>query len=295
MAQHLSAMLENAALLERLAEDKLALQRFNERLESRVRERTEELARTVEQLEERDRRLHDDLEQARSFQRRMLPPVQGSDRVEFAATYRPLELVGGDVYDVCEIGSGHFRCFVADATGHGVQASLRTMVLKSEYDRVKVAPARPDAVLEELNRRLTVGYGDQEMLCTACCFDLVLGDDGAALLYANCAQPPLLRMSDRGVDEIYAAGPFLGSLESIAVPCVETHLRRGELLLAYSDGLCEQPDASGAIFAPEARLAAAATGASLERALEAVMGSLDEFRGATPQSDDITMLATRLR
>jgi serine phosphatase RsbU (regulator of sigma subunit) len=295
MAQHFSAMLENATLFKQLAEDKLALQRFNERLEGRVRERTEELARTVAQLEERDRRLHGDLEQARSFQRRMLPQVVSSAAVEFAATYRPLELVGGDVYDVFEMGPGHFRCFVADATGHGVQASLRTMVLKSEYDRVKAAPRKPNAVLEELNRRLTVGYDDQEMLCTACCFDLVLGDGGAALLYANCAQPPLFRVSDRGVDEIYTGGPFLGSRESIAVPCVEARLQRGEVLLAYSDGLCEQLDGSGAIFAPEARLTAAAAGASLEGALEAVMRSLDEFRGATPQSDDVTMLAARLR
>jgi serine phosphatase RsbU (regulator of sigma subunit) len=302
MGQHLSSMLQNATLLQRLAEDKLALQRFNERLETRVRERTEELAtanaalaRTVQQLEERDRRLHEDLEQARSFQRRILPPVPGSLGVEFAAAYRPLELVGGDVYDVCEIGSGHFRCFVADLTGHGVQASLRTMVLKSEYDRVKGPPRKPNAVLEELNRRLTSGYGAQEMLCTACCFDLVLEDSGAALLYANCAQPPILRLSNGAIDEIYAAGPFVGSIEDITVGCVEARLARGDLLLAYSDGLCEQLDASGAIFAPEKRLAVAASGTSLERTLEVVLGNLDGFRGPAPQSDDITMLAARLR
>jgi serine phosphatase RsbU (regulator of sigma subunit) len=302
MGEHLSSMLQNATLLQRLAEDKLALQRFNERLETRVRERTEELAtanaalaRTVRQLEERDRRLHDDLEQARSFQRRILPPVPGSLGVEFAAAYRPLELVGGDVYDVCEIGSGHFRCFVADLTGHGVQASLRTMVLKSEYDRVKEAPGKPNAVLEELNRRLTTGYGAQEMLCTACCFDLVLGESGAALLYANCAQPPILHLSNGAIDEIYAAGPFVGSLEDITVTCVEGRVASGDLLLAYSDGLCEQLDASGAIFAPEKRLAVAATGTTLERTLDVVLGYLDGFRGATPQSDDITMLAARLR
>jgi serine phosphatase RsbU (regulator of sigma subunit) len=302
MGQHLSSMLQNATLVQRLAEDKLALQRFNERLESRVRERTEELAtanaelaRTVRQLEERDRRLHEDLEQARSFQRRILPPVPGAPGVEFAAAYRPLELVGGDVYDVCEIGPGHFRCFVADLTGHGVQASLRTMVLKSEYDRLKGAKARPNAVLEELNQRLTSGYGAQEMLCTACCFDLVLGDSGAALLYANCAQPPILRLSNGAIDEIYAAGPFVGSLEDVSVPCVEARLSRGDLLLAYSDGLCEQLDASGAIFAPEKRLAVAASGTTLERTLDIVLGNLDGFRGPTPQSDDITMLAARLR
>jgi serine phosphatase RsbU (regulator of sigma subunit) len=301
MGQHLSAILQNVALVRELEEDKATLQRFNDNLEDRVRARTEELAtanaelaRTVQALEQRDRRLHADLEQARSFQRSMLPSVPGSSRVEFAATYRPLELVGGDVYDAFEMDRGRYRCFLADATGHGVQASLRTIVLKSEYDRVKGSFAEPNDVLKELNRRLTSGYGPEEMLCTASCFDVILTDQGATVRCANCAQPPLLLASGSSVGELYSPGPFLGLVEKIDLSCTDAHIARGTLLLAYSDGLCEQASASGAIFAPASHLVAAASAGGAERALDRLLSLLDEFRGSVAQSDDVTMLAARV-
>jgi serine phosphatase RsbU (regulator of sigma subunit) len=302
MGQHLSALLSNVSLVKELERDKQMLQQFNETLEQRVRERTEELgttngelARTVASLQDKDRRLREDLEQARSFQQSILPKVPPSMRVEFGATYLPLELVGGDVYDVYAVTDGQFRCFMADATGHGVQASLRTIVLKSEYDRTKGVIADPEGVLEHLNRRLTLEYGAEEMLCTACCFDLILTDDGARIRYANCAQPPLLRASGQSVQEIYSSGPFLGLSDSIRVPVVETTIERGDLLLAHSDGLCDQINASGASFAPAPTLIAASRNqASAERVLGSVMRDLDEFRGATAIADDITMLAARL-
>jgi serine phosphatase RsbU (regulator of sigma subunit) len=301
MGQHLSAILQNVALVRELEEDKATLQRFNDSLEDRVRARTEELAtanaqlaRTVRALEQRDRRLNEDLEQARSFQRSILPEVPRSSRVEFAASYRPLELVGGDVYDACEIDHGRYRCFMADATGHGVQASLRTIVLKSEYDRVKAALPEPNAVLKELNRRVTTAYGPKEMLCTACCFDVILTDAGATVRYANCAQPPLLFVSDTGGGELYCAGPFIGLLEDIDVSCAEARIAGGTLLLAYSDGFCEQPGAAGGVFAPEANLVAADGGESAEGALDRLFARFDEFRGSIAQADDVTLLAARL-
>jgi serine phosphatase RsbU (regulator of sigma subunit) len=302
MGQRLSALLSNALLVEELEKEKRVLQEFNEHLERRVRERTEqlatandELARTVESLREKDRRLREDLEQARSFQQSILPRVPPSPRVDFGASYRPLELVGGDVYDVCELSAGQYRCFMADATGHGVQASLRTMVLKSEYDRTKGVIADPDVLLEYLNRRLTAAYGAEEMLCTACCFDLILNDRGATVRYANCAQPPLLRVSGQSVQEIYCAGPFLGLSDSIQVSVLETSVGRGDLLFAHSDGLCDQINAAGAVFTPASMLARAAED---HRSAEGVVGDViqhfDAFRGDTALSDDVTILAARL-
>ena len=101
-------------------------------LERKVDERTAELASTYQLLREKDDRLHEDLLRAREFQQRILPQLPAHPRVRFAAAYKPADLVGGDLYDVCALAPGRFRVLVADTTGHGVQASLRTMVLKTE-------------------------------------------------------------------------------------------------------------------------------------------------------------------
>ena len=78
-------------------------------------------------------RINDDLGQARSFQRCILPQLPPSEALRFSALYLPAEMVGGDIYDVFTLGPRRYRLFLADATGHGVQASLRTMVLRTKY------------------------------------------------------------------------------------------------------------------------------------------------------------------
>src|SRR5439155_7922786 len=130
----------------------------------------------------------------------------------FSAIYKPADMVGGDIYDVCELppkdkGHPRFRVFVADTTGHGVQASLRTMVLKTEYDRVKQQQGGPGDVLTQLNQTITRLYPGLEMRCSACCFDIETRADGTArVCYANAAHPPLLHVSAGKVDEIFASG-----------------------------------------------------------------------------------------
>jgi sigma-B regulation protein RsbU (phosphoserine phosphatase) len=165
--------------------------------------------------------------------------------------YRPADLVGGDVYDVWELAEGHFRVFLADTTGHGVQASLRTMVLKTEYDRIKQSPEGPGWVLGELNKKLATVYPDLAMRCSACCFDVIADDEGAALRYANAAHPPLLRVSDGAVDEIYTSATFLGVMAEATFPEKEERLAPTDRLLAYTDGICEQEDGEGRAFGVE--------------------------------------------
>ena len=236
----------------------LALRTKAAELEAKVEQRTQELARAntrlegaVRSLAEKDALLHEDLLQAKAFQERILPRLPSGGAIRFRAIYRPADLVGGDVYDVCEVKDGHFRVFVADTTGHGVQASLRTMVLKTEYDRVKLAHDGPARVLGELNRKLATVYPDLAMRCSACCFDVIADTDGATLRYANAAHPPLLRVSEGIVDEIYVAATFLGVVTDATFPEKDARMGPADRLLAYTDGICEQEDDEGRAFGVE--------------------------------------------
>lgn len=305
MGEHLALQMRNATLIKQLEREKLSLQELNETLEKRVADRTEEIARANHELaealgilEEKDRRLNEDLDQARSFQQSILPPAPLSALVDFAAIYRPLEQVGGDIYDVTALGEGHFRLFVADATGHGVQASLRTIVLKSEYDRIKTRHPTPDLLMQEFNRRLVRQFNPTEMLCTACCFDIILTATGARLRYVNAAHPPLLLASGSAgtVTEIYRDGPFLGLGEEIEVALLEQDLARGDTIIAYTDGLSDQRASDRSSFPVEQALREALHDPpSLARALNDVLDRFENFRGSTPVADDITLVALRVR
>ena len=61
----------------------------------------------------------------------------------FEVSYIPLDEVGGDIYDISEINNKYTRIFLADATGHGVQAALITMAIKGEYESFKHSISSP--------------------------------------------------------------------------------------------------------------------------------------------------------
>jgi ligand-binding sensor domain-containing protein/serine phosphatase RsbU (regulator of sigma subunit) len=276
----------------------IALRQKAAELEAKVEERTQELAKASAKLEgafralaEKDERLHADLLQAKAFQEGILPRLPSGGAIRFRAVYRPADLVGGDIYDVCEVSEGHFRVFLADTTGHGVQASLRTMVLKSEYDRAKLSREGPGRVLAELNRRLSTLYPDLAMRCSACCFDVIVDEDGASIRYANAAHPPLLRVSDGQVDEIYASATFLGVVAEATYPEKDARLGPADRLLAYTDGICEQEDAAGTAFGVE-RMGELL--ASHPRSAEEVVRDLDaaltKFVEGRPLEDDVVLL-----
>jgi serine phosphatase RsbU (regulator of sigma subunit) len=296
IGHHLKVLLGNMHLVRELETDKRKLLEFNQALEQRVAERTKELAERNDQLadllgslREKEQRIIDDLEQARAFQQSILPTLPGSPLAKVHAYFRPLELVGGDIYDVCQFADNHWRVFVADATGHGVQAAMRTIVLKAEYDRLKFEIGSPSALLETFNRNLVTLYSRSEMLCTACCLDVIVRNGSGRVRYANAAQPPVIRMMGDLATQVESPGPFMGLGKDTEVPLLEFDVAEGERLFIYTDGLSDQLNAAGAAFdLPSVlrRHADAPLGALIER----ITGEFDAFRGECTTADDVTLV-----
>jgi serine phosphatase RsbU (regulator of sigma subunit) len=303
VAQHLETLIGHAFLVNELERDKANLEELSETLEGKVAERTRELAlanteiaQALEELRQKDNRLNEDLEQARTFQQSILPTPPASTLIAFETIYRPVDLVGGDIYDICEIAPGLYRMFVADATGHGVQASLRTIVLKSEYDQLKETEETPDLLLHKFNRRLLATFRPGEMLSTGCCFDVDLRAPSRPVLrYANGAHPPLLRATRGRVDEIYCDGPLLGIPAKVIPRLIEISLEPGDLLVACSDGACEQLGPKSALFdfRGAVREAARVT-ASMAAFADNLWRRFELHRDETPIADDVTILAARI-
>ncbi len=301
--QHFEALLTIVLLVNELEQDKARLEQFNAELERRVNERTADLARAHErtsqalaELRDKDQRLSEDLAQARAFQQGTLPTLPRTSWFEVDAVYRPVEVVGGDIYDVALIAPDRCRLFIADATGHGVQASLRTISIKSAYDRIKHHLASPAAVLVELNRTMLESYAAAEIMCTACCFDLIRQEKNVLLRYTNAAHPGIVVWSGGRVLDVYHHGPFLGVSSDITLETQDVLLSPCDTLLVFTDGLGDQPDESGHTMDLEQRFARALSSPrTLHELLDAIMSDFDAFRGAASVNDDITILAARLR
>jgi len=204
--------------------------------------------------------------------------------------------VGGDIYDISEIEPGWFRIFLADTTGHGIQASLRTMVIKAEYDRLKTGMRTPSALLSQLNTQLASNK-HRKVGATACCIDLRLVAGGAVVTYSNAAHPEVFRLGQE-VDSLYVPGMYLGLSADMEYTDTECRLEPGHALLVYSDGAIELQNADNAMFGSdclaETARAAIARGDDVQAALDTINAKLTAYRGARAADDDITLLLFRV-
>ncbi|MBV9945387.1 MAG: serine/threonine-protein phosphatase [Myxococcales bacterium] len=299
--RQLGLLLRNMALAQELARDKRQLEEFNATLEKRVRDRTSELAEvnrsletTLGNLREKELHLAQDIEEARHFQQKILPSPLTTPALDVATLYMPLERIGGDIFDVCTLSPKHFRVFIADATGHGVQASMRTILYKAEYDRLKFACRDPHELLAQLNERLLMLFPGGQMMATASCFDLILDGTGADVIYANAGNPGLLHYSSDRCVEIFAFGAFVGIGNGPWDEATRFRLTSGDVLLAFTDGLSEQTDCNGDFFDEPLPAINPSTWSSAKDGLAQLLDTFARFRGATAVGDDITIVMLRL-
>ncbi len=256
-----------------------------------------EMQRLSEERDDLIRRLQEDLERARSYQRalmpRALPRVFGPVRV--AAAWESCETVGGDLFDILPLGDGRVLLMVADVAGHGVAAALlvgmvKTAVGRSLQDREGLVPAA-SAVLETMaplrqNRVVTLFLG-------------IVDGRAGTLEYINAGHPPaVVWRSGREPKLLHATTPLLSyGLDLGKNPVAKVPFEVGDRLAIYSDGIYESRDPAGQEFGRD-RLIAGLIGhrGAIEETVAAVMKQSRDHAGGRPAEDDLTiLLAERVR
>lgn len=248
----------------------------------------------VKALEARQSAVMDDLQEAKLFQESLLPDLPEVEGLAFAVRFLPAEMVSGDIYDVTPLPDGA-RVMISDATGHGVQASLRTMVIRTEYDQIKQSAPDPAALLGRINQRFAENYRHAQLHFTACCFDVLRRNKEMLLRYASAGHPGLLRVSGGRVSEIHVNGPFPGLLPDVEFGTLELRLAPGDRLIGFTDGLTEQARVDGTRF-DDARIPAMleGLGGSIDDALDRVVSEVTRFLGGDPQTDDLTLIGVEV-
>ena len=245
-------------------------------------------------LEEKHRFLEKELEMAAKVQRSVLPTefpkVSG---YRFANLYQPCEAIGGDFFDIVARGDGAVL-LVADVIGHGVQAALSTMLLKSVFRESAAAIDEPVALLDEMNRRLHAVL-PSGMNAAAAVFCLSSGSRAIPFANAGLPYPFVLRARDKCADEIVLAGPPLGLFESGIIPyeCRTIETGDDDVLLAGSDGIGSIMGDGGAMFEDEElrRVLNELAGNDGELVIEETMKRARAFGGERPLPDDVNMVA----
>jgi serine phosphatase RsbU (regulator of sigma subunit) len=246
-------------------------------------------------------RMREEIEYARKIQLSMVPQVPPElGWLELAAASLPATEVGGDYFDYFRLSPAQLAVVIGDVSGHGLASGLLLSGVRSCLYLLESDLATPVVVLERLNhmvRRTT----DRRTYITLLCAVLDRGDDGeVTLTLASAGHPPVLRYAraTREFDEVGKGAAPLGTFLETGFEQEQRTLRKGDLLLFYTDGLLEARNGQDQEYG-EARLRRTLARASDSRSVrdirDALLGDLANFKGDAEQVDDITVVVVRVR
>src|SRR5881227_3137182 len=239
-----------------------------------------------------------DLEIAREIQTWLVPSqapeVAGAD-IAFAT--RPQNSVAGDYYDAFypdPENKERLVVVIADVAGKSVPAALLMATLQASL-RTIAGEGVPVAELATRLNRYAAAYSlDGRRFTTA-----VLCEYEPAtrrLTYVNAGHnPPIVRRANGAFESLETGGLPLGIKIGAEYQTATLELRPGDALILFTDGVVETFNESGEEFGNSRWLGAIRNlpDWNAQETLQLLMKRVDEFVGATRQSDDITCLVFR--
>jgi len=247
-------------------------------------------------IREQQQEIQNEIDLAASIQMGLLPErppeVPGLD---LAGRCVPAASAGGDYYDFMVGEQGRVTLLIADVAGHSLGSALLTAMTRSVVRREIGEGKAPAAVLRATNRVMFGDLVNAELFVTlfCACWDPA----ERSLTFANGGHnPPLLRRANGEVVELDGDGAAIGFLEDLEFEEQTLALAGGDSLLLYTDGVIEACDADGAPFGEEHLTELVGSSAvSPAELVDAIEAAVREHAGQTPQQDDITLVAGRVR
>ncbi len=259
------------------------------------RSRNRELQLKLAALQKDYADLHGALFEAAQVYRRLCAPrlVRHGDfeiaSETFAARHLP-----GDFFIVEESNNGVILG-LGDIGGKGLAAGMWTTLLLGLVAMHSTTCGEPQTIVTRVNRdlfRMSLGAP------LASLFLAKLHPTTGRLEYCSAGHPPafLLRAGAQ-LEMLSDGGTLLGVASDSSFARGSVELQVGDVLLAYSDGVIEARNYGDQEFGfehLEAQLRRARDG-SADSVLFSVLGAVQDFAGACPQGDDMSIVVLRRR
>ena len=176
---------------------------------------------------------------ADSLQESLLSIPSQLPGVEFGHLYRSATLatrVGGDFYDIFELGHGRVGVLMGDVSGKGLRAAAITSVVKNSVRAYAYNGAGPAETMRLTNTALLRTI-DHQSFVTA--FYGVLDTETGSLTYCSAGHPPALVTRDRGTRSLDVRSPVLGAFPDLRFQEGNDEVGADEILVLYTDGVTE--------------------------------------------------------
>ena len=284
----------------------IRLEYLNKNLKDEVNEQTRKLRDVNKKLETERDIANKDMHMAALVQQKFFhAPDQKFKAWDYAVCYEPFSEVSGDLFNFYYDESNLQGVSIFDASGHGVAASLITMlsenVIRNVYEESKKKQKPLSEVLSDLNKGLIEAKGDVDNFLTGVLLNLKDKKNGDCTVeIADAGHPyPLLYQSE--TKQVIEIQPPIG-LESygpIGVAGIDTRytdfsfeMKKGDILVLFTDGLTEQMNENREEFGKEniGKILTEYSRKNADVILQNILASLDQHTGQEMRTDDVTVI-----
>jgi anti-sigma regulatory factor (Ser/Thr protein kinase) len=204
-------------------------------------EQPRDLQQMTEQLERQALLLARDEQVARELQHNLQPVLDADmDGLNVAVHTHPGTRVGGDFYDVIDLGDKYIAFLIADVSGYGLPAAVIMATGRLAFRTSVVGERSPRAIMDRVNRAMLHSTLAGHYLTA---FLGVLDTEMLTLQYVNASHcaPLLLRAGE--TLPLDTDGLFVGMFETPQYEEKGIQLERDDRILLYTDGLLRAFDA----------------------------------------------------
>jgi len=260
----------------------------------RAHAQEKELAELNRKLEAKVEEQMAELELAARIQKDLLP--QKAPEIagyEIAGRNIPAKLVGGDYFDFICLDEHRYGICLGDVCGKGLPASLVMANLQATIRGQAFFSTSAKQCLERSNK-LLFHCTDKKTFTSL--FFAVLDTQSNTLRYANAGQNlPLIFSPGKKPKPLEISGLVLGVMENMSYKEQEIRIKSGDLLLIYSDGICEAMNEELEELGDERlqEIVIFYRDLSANELIEKIISSVKFFTRGAPQNDDMTLVVIK--
>ena len=239
--------------------------------------------------------LEEELVVARRIQRQFLPAsLPQTQRYGMAALNLQTKQVGGDYYDLVELGDGQFLVVIVDVAGKGIPAALLASMVQASI-RTQADLANPVCrIMTRLNRLVHDATPEDRF---ATCFLARIGGDRSTVQYANAGHNyPIVLPAAGGWRYLEEGGIPLGITPGFEYGETAMSLAPGDSLLLYTDGITDARNLEGEDYGEERLIRLAERlprDLTADEIVRTVADEVSRFTAGAEQADDITLVALK--
>lgn len=258
-----------------------------------------DLYSNTEELKVKER-LQEEMALAGKIQQTTIPEIMPSvNGIEFTASVKPAEDVGGDVYDFIQMSPNKVIGYLGDATGHGIPAGLIVAIANALIYHFATDGEAVAAILTKTNKTLYQKSG-MDMFITMALFGWDAETKKLSLAMAGHEQILSFDPDTKGVELLKPGGMAVGMVEDIGMITKEEEIevKQGQVLAIYSDGIPEawapgQKEIYGMDPFMESFKKHCLEKEQLQDIHDAVIDDAYAFMDTEPQQDDVTLMLIR--